>query len=80
VEALSIAIRLTSYRHTCCHRQFPNGSQMCAWRHDEVPIGGIVGGLIGATEGIAIGQRRGGQIGEMSSGLAHNGCISPSTH
>ena len=53
---------------------------MRACRHDEVPIGGIVGGLIGAIEGAAIGQTRGGQIGAMSSELPHSGCISPSTH
>jgi hypothetical protein len=53
---------------------------MRACRHDEVPIGGTVGGLIGAIEGVAIGQTRGGQIGAMSSELPHSGCISPSTH
>ena len=53
---------------------------MRACRHDDVPIGGIVGGLIGAIEGVAIGQMRGGQIGGISSELVHSGCISPSTH
>jgi hypothetical protein len=53
---------------------------MRACRHDEVPIGGIVGGLIGAIDGPSIGQMRGGQIGGMSIVLLHNGCISPSTH
>jgi hypothetical protein len=53
---------------------------MRAWRHDDVPIGGTLGGLIGAIEGVAIGQVRGGQIGGMSSELPHSGCISPSTH
>jgi hypothetical protein len=69
-----------SYWHTCCQRQFPNGSQMSACRHDDVPIGGIVGGLIGAIDGAAIGQMRDGQIGGISIELLHSGCISPSTH
>jgi hypothetical protein len=53
---------------------------MRACRHDDVPSGGMVGGLIGAMEGPAIGQMRDGQIGGMSSELLHSGCISPSTH
>jgi hypothetical protein len=53
---------------------------MRACRHDDVPSGGIVGGLIGAIDGPAIGQMRGGQIGGISSELLHSGCISPSTH
>jgi hypothetical protein len=40
----------------------------------------MVGGLIGAIDGPAIGQMRGGQIGRMSIALLHSGCISPSTH
>ena len=68
------------YWHTCCHRQFPNASQMRACRHDDVPIGGILSGLIGAIDGAAIGQIRGGQIGGISIELLHSGCISPSTH
>jgi hypothetical protein len=53
---------------------------MRACRHDDVPIGGIVGGLTGAIDGPAIGQMRGGQIGGISIELLHSGCISPSTH
>ena len=53
---------------------------MRACRHDDVPSGGMVGGLIGAIDGPAIGQMRGGQIGGMSIELLHSGCISPSTH
>ena len=53
---------------------------MRAWRHDDVPTGGMVGGLIGAIDGPAIGQMRCGQIGGMSIVLSHSGCISPSTH
>ena len=40
----------------------------------------MVGGLIGAIDGPAIGQMRGGQIGGISNELLHSGCISPSTH
>jgi hypothetical protein len=53
---------------------------MRACRHEDVPRGGIVGGLIGAMEGPAIGQMRGGQIGGISIELLHSGCMSPSTH
>lgn len=53
---------------------------MRACRHEDVPTGGTVGGLIGAIDGPAIGQMRGGQIGGVSSELVHSGCISPSTH
>src|SRR3954471_13998910 len=34
-----------------CQRQFPNWSQIWACRQDVVPSAGILGGLIGATEG-----------------------------
>jgi hypothetical protein len=53
---------------------------MRACRHDDVPSGGIVGGLIGAIDGPAIGQMRGGQTGGISIELLHSGRISPSTH
>ena len=53
---------------------------MRACRHDDVPSGGMVGGLIGAIDGPAIGHMHGGQIGAMSIALLHSGCILPSTH
>jgi hypothetical protein len=53
---------------------------MRACQHDDVPSGGMVGGLIGAIDGPAIAQMRGGQIGGMSIELLHSGCMSPSTH
>jgi hypothetical protein len=80
VEAVNRATTSPFYRHTCCHRQFPNGSQIRACRQDDEPSGGMVGGLIGAIEGPAIGQMRGGQIGGISIALLHSGCIWPSTH
>jgi len=39
-----------------------------------------VGGLIGATDGAAMGQMVGGQIGRRSIELAQSGCIWPFTH
>src|SRR5262249_38358561 len=54
--AAAIACAFTSHLQTCCHRQFPNWSQMWACPQDVVPGGGIVGGLIGAIEG-AIGPQ-----------------------
>jgi len=39
-----------------------------------------VGWLIGATDGAAMGQMLGGQIGRRSIELAQSGCIWPFTH
>jgi hypothetical protein len=67
-------------RQTCCHWQLPNVSHMRAWRHCEVPSGGRAGGLIGAIDGDAIGQRVAGHIGGKSIEFWQSGCIFPSTH
>ena len=45
-----------------------------------MPIGGMVGGLIGVTDGDIIGQTVGGQIGRISIALSQSGCIEPLTH
>src|SRR5262245_38013189 len=75
----AIACTFTSPLQPCCHRQFPNWSQIWACRQDVVPSGGIVGGLIGAIEG-AIGPHIPMQGGAISRALLQRGCICPSTH
>src|SRR5262249_56371132 len=77
--AAAIACAFTSHLQTCCHRQFPNRSQIWACRQDVVPTGGIVGGLIGAIEG-ATGPHIPMQGGAISRALLQRGCICPLTH
>ena len=55
-------------------------SQTLACLQAVVPIGGIVGGLIGVIEGGMIGQTAGGHIGGTPRELLQSGCILPSTH
>ena len=45
----------------------------------EVPMGGTVGGMIGVTDGGAIEQICGAQIGGRSILLSQSGCTSPFT-
>jgi len=78
-SAAAIACAFTSHLQTCCHRQFPNWSQIWACRQDVVPTGGIVGGLIGAIEG-ATGPHIPMQGGAISRALLQRGCICPLTH
>src|SRR5262245_23313556 len=75
----AIACAFTPHLQTCCHRQFPNWSQVWACRQDVVPSGGIVGGLIGAIEG-ATGPHIPMQGGAISRALLQRGCICPLTH
>jgi len=77
--AIACACAFTSHLQTCCHRQFPNWSQIWACRQDVVPTGGIVGGLIGAIEG-ATGPHIPMQGGAISRALLQRGCIFPLTH
>jgi hypothetical protein len=65
----------------CCHSYRPVcGLSTCFDLHEDVPIGGTVGGSIGRMAGGVIGQIAGAQIGSMSRVLEHIACISPLTH